>query len=229
MKHIVIIPAAGIGRRFSNDKPKQYQALLGKTVLEHSIDSFTVRDDVAVVLVAVARNDPFIGSLDLSAKVRVVNGGEERSDSVYQALNSLQDMDEHTLIAVHDAARPCIRQIDIDAVFAKAQQNTSGALLVLESYNTLKQWSGGALKTLDRRDIYSALTPQVFSYGLLKRALDKVSAESLMITDEASAIESLAISPEIVIGSSDNIKITEADDLALAAFYLNQRAKHSLK
>lgn len=225
MKSIwVIIPAAGIGKRFGSVIPKQYQNLLGTSVLEHSVACFSQRADVKGVVLSVDANDQYISNLHLGDKVHTVIGGKERSDSVFNALEYLQSVAAvDDLIAVHDAARPCVRSTDIDAVLAAAMQSNSGALLMLESHNTLKYVEADKLSTVDRSKIYQALTPQVFPFAVLLSALTAAREKNTPITDDASAVELLGLRPAIVIGHSDNIKITEACDLALAEFYLRAR------
>jgi 2-C-methyl-D-erythritol 4-phosphate cytidylyltransferase len=220
----LIVPAAGAGKRFGSVIPKQYQCLLGASVLEHSLRCFSERADVKGIVLSVDANDQQLQKLHLDKKVHTVIGGKERSDSVFNALCYLQDIAANDdLVAVHDAARPCVRSEDIDAVFAAAMQSDSGALLMLASHNTLKHIDADNFTTIDRSRIYQALTPQVFPFGLLLQALISARENNVAITDDASAVELLGLRPAVVIGHSDNIKITEACDLALAEFYLSTR------
>lgn len=219
----VVIPAAGSGKRFGSPLAKQYHTLLNSTVIEQTLARFTARDDVAGVVLCVAEGDARAETL-VSDKVFITLGGKERSDSVARGLAFLQTKSKpDDLVAVHDAARPCVRQEDLTNVFEVAKNNSNGALLALPSFNTLKKVSSGAMVTLDRDHIYQALTPQVFRFELLEEALQYTTENRLAITDDASAVEQLGISPEVVIGHSDNIKITEACDLALAEFYISQQ------
>lgn len=221
----VVIPAAGVGSRFHSETPKQYHYLsTGLTVLEQTVAAFAKRTDVTGIVISVAKNDPKIHSLRLPEKTVLVEGGSERFLSVKNALAYISEKaNPSDLVAVHDAARPCVSQKDIDAVFSAAAKNRAGALLSLPCVNTLKQRSAlGKLQTKDRQQFFMALTPQVFSVGLLQQALaaDNLTAS---ITDDASAVERLGYAPELVLGDSCNIKITEPSDLALANFYLQQR------
>lgn len=219
----VIIPAAGFGKRFGSTLPKQYHPLLDSTVLEQTLACFTAREDVAGVVLCVAENDTHAEGL-ACGKVFVIRGGNERSDSVANGLEFLKKKSRpNDLIAVHDAARPCVTQEDLTKVFAVAKSNPSGALLALPSSNTLKKMTDGNVTTIDRSQVYQALTPQVFRFELLTKALQYTVENNLVITDDASAIEQLGINPEIVIGHSDNIKITETGDLALAEFYMTRQ------
>lgn len=218
----VVIPAAGHGARFGSTTPKQYQPLDGKTVLEKTIDCFARRQDVRGIVVAVAATDPWIEQLDLPGAVILVQGGSERVDSVAAAVQYLATIaDPADLVAVHDAARPCVSQVLLDRLFAAAWQADSGVIPALPAADTVKQVSDGYIDgTLDRRHIWLAQTPQVFALGLLQRALDKARACRQPVTDDASAIELLGLRPHVIEGERCNIKITMADDLPLAAFFL---------
>lgn len=210
----VVIPAAGSGKRFGASTPKQYQPLLGKTVLEQTIQRFADRTDVAGIVLAVSKDDEFIASLSLPANVYVVHGGKERADSVKAALDYLQTLStDDVLVAVHDAARPCIRHSLLQRLFDKAQLSPSGVLPVLMAKDTIKQVvDGKIIATIDRNTIAMAQTPQVFRLQLLHRALAQAGA----VTDDASAVEQLGLRPEIIEGDVENLKITLAQDLPMA-------------
>lgn len=220
----VVIPAAGVGSRFQSETPKQYHRLAnGLTVLEQTVAAFAERDDVKAIVISVAKNDGIITGLALPDKTVLVQGGKERCISVKNALDYIQaHAGAGDLVAVHDAARPCITQQDITAVFAAASNSRSGALLSLPCINTVKKrLANGQLATENRQQLFMALTPQVFPVALLQRALNANNL-SAAITDDASAVERLGCSPVLVLGDSCNIKITEPSDLALANFYLQQ-------
>lgn len=193
-------------------------------MLEQTVAAFAGRADVTGIVVSVAKDDAVIKGLTLPEKAVLVEGGNERFLSVKNAVDYINTKAfKDDLIAVHDAARPCVSQGDISAVFKAGAANKAGALLALPCVNTVKKrLASGALQTENRQQLFMALTPQVFSLGLLQQAL---SADNLTasITDDASAVERLGYSPELVLGDSCNIKITEPSDLALANFYLQQR------
>lgn len=235
----LIIPCAGVGSRVGADIPKQYLALNNSTVLEQTLQCFLSRDDVSAIVLAVADNDRWVRELALikanAQRIFFAEGGVERSDSVMSALQYLQNefpVKPCDLVAIHDAARPCVSQVDLDAVFSAASQSGAGALLAVPSFNTLKKAISSenscsivAEKTLDRRSIWQAYTPQVFSFQLIQSALQKALEKAVPITDDASAVELLGETPVLVEGSASNIKITQRDDLALAEFYLSQADK----
>ncbi len=218
-----VIPAAGKGQRFGGDKPKQYYSLLAQTVLEHSLQRLLDIPAIEQVMVAVAADDYQWQSLPLFADPRVatVAGGAERSDSVLAALRRLRGVaaaDDWVL--VHDAARPCVPPEDIARLIADLQEHPVGGLLAAPMSDTVKRAAGTAVaeavETVDRSQLWRALTPQMFRYGLLFKSLSEAAA----VTDEASAVEQAGLRPLLVKGSASNIKITQREDLALAALIL---------
>jgi 2-C-methyl-D-erythritol 4-phosphate cytidylyltransferase len=223
----VVIPSAGKGTRFGASTPKQYHHIDGKTVLEHTIDLFIHRIDVIGIVLAVSRDEYVLHAIPHYEKVSVVEGGEDRAASVFNALIFLADkVSNDDLIVVHDAARPCTRHSCINKLFKVARENKEGAILALPATDTIKWVSDGVIeKTLVREQIFLAQTPQVFTYLLLKDALTQAMLNNIKVTDDASAIENIGVNPQVVIGNKENIKITTPDDLALAAFFLKRIQK----
>ncbi len=151
-------------------------------------------------------------------------GGKERADSVLSALRSLREQaDDNDWVLVHDAARPCITKQDIEHLIESLKDEAFGGILALSSHDTLKQVNGDTIQTtIDRSVVWRALTPQMFRYGVLKKALLETEG-NLAVTDEASAVELTGGVAKIVEGRPDNIKITRPEDLALAEFYLERQ------
>ncbi|MDR9827144.1 2-C-methyl-D-erythritol 4-phosphate cytidylyltransferase [Vibrio sp. FNV 38] len=230
-----IIPAAGVGSRMQADKPKQYLTLQGKTILEHTAALFLQRDDIRKVIIAVSSDDPYFDFLPLAnhPKVVRVNGGKERADTVLNALKEMERL-EHLVqqekepegsgcwAMVHDAARPCLQQSDIEHLIAQASTHDVGAILASPVRDTMKRGvAGGNIDhTVDRDNLWHALTPQLFPLRRLKHCLEYALNQGYQVTDEASAMEFSGQAPALVSGRSDNIKITRPEDLALAHFYL---------
>jgi 2-C-methyl-D-erythritol 4-phosphate cytidylyltransferase len=226
-KFWAIVPAAGVGKRMNADRPKQYLLLAGKTVLEHTLSRLLQAEVFSAISVAISAEDPYWPELAISQHAKVVTaaGGKERADSVLSAMQAIEEMaHEEDWVLVHDAARPCLTCTDIHHLIASLQHDAVGGILALPSHDTLKSVAGMDItSTLDRRQVWRALTPQMFRYGLLRSAL-RTHEGSLAITDEASALELQGLQPKIVAGRPDNIKITQPEDLALAHFYLEQQA-----
>lgn len=124
---------------------------------------------------------------------------------------------------VHDAARPCIQQDDIDKLIEAALSHPVGGILAAPVRDTMKRGVDGQIDhTVERANLWHALTPQMFRTLPLQQALTEALEQGVSITDEASAFEWKGASPALVAGRSDNFKVTQPEDLALAEFYLSQ-------
>lgn len=218
-----IVPAAGIGSRMGADCPKQYLTLAGKTILEHTLGCLLSHPAIARVIVALAPHDGWFEQLAVAADPRVlrVEGGIERAYSVLNALH----VAEGKWVLVHDAARPCLTHEDLDALIASAMV-CDGAILGSRVRDTMKRTDGAGniVATVEREQLWHALTPQMFPAGTLKRALEEGLALGALITDEASAMERAGFTVKMVEGRADNIKVTRPEDLSLAELFLQQQS-----
>ncbi len=223
---IAVVPAAGVGSRMQADRPKQYLELLGRTVLEHTVSKLLAHPEIGKVIIAVSENDPYFSRLELAQHPRVirVNGGKERADSVLSALNYICEYENNEWVMVHDAARPCFTHQDVSQLIQTAQSHSVGAILAAPVRDTMKRSDieQNIDHTVERVALWHALTPQMFRTMPLRDALSDGLAHHAVITDEASAFERLNLSPALVNGRADNIKITQPEDLALAEFYLSR-------
>ncbi|MCF7361346.1 2-C-methyl-D-erythritol 4-phosphate cytidylyltransferase [Vibrio diazotrophicus] len=223
---IAVVPAAGVGSRMQADRPKQYLKLLGKTVLEHTVSKLLAHPKVSKVVVAVSEDDPYFSTLALANHPQVirVNGGKERADSVLSALNYICKHEVSEWVLVHDAARPCFTDQDVTRLIECAENHSVGAILAAPVRDTMKRSDElqNIDHTVERSNLWHALTPQMFRTLPLREVLIDGLASKANITDEASAFERLNLSPALVNGRADNIKITQPEDLALAEFYLSR-------
>lgn len=222
-----VVPAAGVGRRMGGSAPKQYLPLGHQTVIEHTLERLLALPSILGVAVALSEADPYWEDLALSTHPRLIRapGGEERAESVLNALNGLiGQADAQDWVLVHDAARPCVLSSDIEKLMTQLAEDPIGGLLAIPVSDTLKTVSGDVVTgTADRSTIWRALTPQMFRFGALRQALTRALEQGFAVTDEASAMEHMGYQPKIVEGRSDNIKITRPEDLPLAAFYLESQ------
>jgi 2-C-methyl-D-erythritol 4-phosphate cytidylyltransferase len=126
---------------------------------------------------------------------------------------------------VHDAARPCFKPSEVDGLIDVVSNHDVGGLLAAPVSDTLKRANdaGEVAGTVDRTELYRALTPQIFRFHVLNRALQLAADQNRIVTDDSAAIESLGLSPVIVPGSTDNIKITEESDLLLAEVIMQKQ------
>ena len=221
-----IVPAAGVGNRMQSSIPKQYLMIDGRSLLEHSLTQLLKAEWIEGIVVALAENDGYWQDIPLAedSRIRTVVGGKERVDSVSNALDSIQDqVGDNDFILVHDAARPCITNEDLEKLHQAMAGSVAGLLLADKLTDTIKRDDGNSsvLKTVPRSGLWRALTPQIFPNALLRKALKSSrNNPSSIITDEASAIELLGLSPKLIQGRSDNIKVTKAEDILLASLIL---------
>ncbi len=229
---IAIIPAAGVGSRMNSAIPKQYLKIKGICILQHTLEKLLSIDDIDLLVLAVSKNDPYL-RLELGdfidsqfGRIKIVDGGNERADSVLNGLNAYPDIKPDTWALVHDAARPCVDQGDIRELISTCKQKQTGGLLAVPVVDTMKRAKSDSNTvvehTVERSDLWHAQTPQMFKMAELKQALEYCQNNEQIVTDEASAMEALNKPVNLVKAHSSNIKITQADDLELAAFYLSQ-------
>ena len=230
MKYWAIIPAAGIGTRMGADIPKQYLPLAGRTVFDCTIERLLSQTTISGIVVALAEGDHWwhAGSYANHERITTVTGGKERAHSVLNGVTHLIDQaDPSHWVLVHDAARPCVRGKDIDALIAATERHAVGGLLGVPVRDTMKRTdtTGSVVGTVDRENLWHAYTPQMFRLGLLHDALTESLKAGVTVTDEASAVEWAGHSPLMVEGHGDNIKITQPADLALAEYYLGRQSR----
>jgi 2-C-methyl-D-erythritol 4-phosphate cytidylyltransferase len=226
-----IVPDAGMGKRMLSDIPKQNLLLNGRPLLEYTLNTLLQNNAIAGLVIALQSDDEFFSELKIDSKKPVIRavGGKERADSVLNAINTLFEYSEFDAdkdwVMVHDAVRACLRQGDIDKLVSDVAENPNGGLLALPVRDTMKRQTveddiATVATTVDRENLWHALTPQYFPAKSLKEALEKALQEGLDVTDESSAMELAGFSPVLVNGNEDNIKITRPDDLRLASLYL---------
>jgi len=237
MKVAVILPAAGLGTRMGKGAAekagisrKQFMLLEGSPILMHTVRKFAASDRVGDIVIAVRAEDiEWVSEMmapEFGRRVRVVEGGNSRQESVENAVRALGP--ECELVAVHDAVRPFIDVETIHKVFDEAAA-TGAAIVAVPAVDTVKQVNRGTghvriRATLPREKLVMAQTPQVFRYDLLVKAFQLARQDGFIGTDESSMVERLDVEVSVVLGSDRNIKITKASDMELAHLFLRQAA-----
>ena len=224
-----IVPAAGIGRRMRAKVPKQYLNLNGRPIIETSLARIGSLNYVRQLVVMLNPEDSVWPTLGLEKNPKIVCqfGGENRYQTVLYGLRYLKSLaEDDDWVLVHDAARPCVRRKDIDNLFEQIADHAVGGLLGAPVDNTMKLVDDEkeVVATVDRVNVWSAFTPQVFRFRLLLDALEAVDKSQKTVTDEATAVEGYGYRPKMVLGNRDNIKITHPNDLNLAAQILSSQA-----
>ncbi|MCX8085423.1 MAG: 2-C-methyl-D-erythritol 4-phosphate cytidylyltransferase [Rhodocyclaceae bacterium] len=226
MPYFALVPAAGGGTRMGCDCPKQYLPLAGVPLIRHALQTLAAVPAIERVFVVLSPKDEHWQRYDwrdLSDRLTVLRcGGAERADSVAAGLRELRDwLTEDDWVLVHDAARACLTRAHVEKLIAEVGEDPVGGILAIPVADTLKeaQESGRIARTVPREGLWQAQTPQMFRYGLLTEALEFAPS----VTDEASAIEALGLSPKLVAADATNLKVTWPLDLQLAEWILLNR------
>ena len=207
-----------------HELPKQYLPLAGHPMIFHALNTLCASPLISTVFVVLSPSDSQFHSYDWSQfgdKLQPLYcGGQTRADTV---LNGLQaaELEPDDWVLVHDAARPCLAEVHLEKLISELEGDAVGGILAVPVADTLKRSDavGRIQKTENREQLWQAQTPQMFRAGLLALALQQCKA----VTDEASAVEALGLSPKLVAGDSSNFKVTYPQDLLMAELLLTHK------
>jgi 2-C-methyl-D-erythritol 4-phosphate cytidylyltransferase/2-C-methyl-D-erythritol 2,4-cyclodiphosphate synthase len=215
--NVALVVAAGRGERLGADTPKQYLPLAGVAMLRHSLESFLSHPDIGAVAAVIAENDRAAydqASFGLSLLPPVV-GGATRQDSVRRGLEALQGIAPERVL-IHDAARPFVDHGIISRVL-DALHGAPAAIAAVPVADTLKRGDAGKIsETVERSNLWRAQTPQGFHYRAILEAHRSAANETAEATDDAMVAERSGLPVVLVMGSENNFKVTNADDLKRA-------------
>lgn len=220
----VVVPAGGAGRRMGGVR-KQYIELAGEPLLLHTLRPFLAHPAVEWVVVALPAEDvprPPAWLVDLDPRVRWVAGGEERGDSVRQALEAVPE--EADVVLVHDAARPLVTREVIDRAIVAASRGV-GAVAAVPVTDTIKEVDaeGRIVATPERSRLWRAQTPQAFPRAMIVDAYHRAAADGLRATDDAALVERYGGTVVVVEGAPENLKVTGPLDLVVTEALLRAR------
>ena len=232
LKTAVLIPAAGSGKRFGGKKPKQFTELDGRAVFMRTIEAFSDRDDVAKIVIAIPEDEQEMYEIKWGAKLAFYNvhtilGGEERYQTVQNLLDKVKDQD-FDLIAIHDAARPCVSQKLITDVFAAAAEY-GAAIPACKLVGTIKKSDAdqNIEQTIDRSELWEAQTPQTFKPEIIYKAYENLDDAGKQITDDAQLVELSGHKVKLVESDPSNIKITHGIDMSFASVICKNMASEA--
>ena len=219
-KIAVVIAAAGQGKRLGADIPKQFLKIAGEPILVKTVRAFCSNDNVDCVFIVT--NEDYIQHCEelsreynLDKVVSVVEGGKERQDSVYRALQRISEASpDADFVLVHDAARPFISQETINAVI-EAAVSVGAAIACVPVKDSIRQGNSDESHNVDRSNLYNVQTPQGFKKSILIEAYEKAFSDKYYGTDDAGLVERLGQKIELVMGQYDNIKITTKEDMPM--------------
>ncbi|MGY3778297.1 2-C-methyl-D-erythritol 4-phosphate cytidylyltransferase [Isobaculum melis] len=230
MEYELILLAAGQGKRMNASKNKVLLHLLGEHVIEYALNLFVSDANCKqIILVAKAAECEELQQMIAKNKhyrvapIKVVAGGDERQDSVYNGLYHVQDPSR--IVMIHDGARPFIEQEFVQRLYQKAIE-TGAAILGVPVKDTIKKVENGVVvETVSREHLWQIQTPQAFQFDLIMKAHQKAKMDGFFGTDDASLVEYYGAPVYMVGGSYDNIKLTTPDDMVIAEAILSQRKK----
>ena len=215
MKINVIIPAGGVSSRFGN-KNKLLEKINGKMIIEHTISAF----DIEIIDEIIIPTNPSVLELfreifKNNSKIKIIEGGNCRQESVYKGLMS----SKCDYVLIHDAARPMITK-DLVNIIIDTVKDKKALTVATKTIDTIKEVENGKIiKTIDRARLYNTQTPQAFEYNIIFEAHKKLKGQNY--TDDAGMLEALGYDVYILDGSYKNIKITTKSDIDIAKVYLN--------
>jgi 2-C-methyl-D-erythritol 4-phosphate cytidylyltransferase len=212
-----IIVAAGKGTRMGPNVDKLFLELAGKPVVVHTWQVFAAARcvDEIIIVVRDGMQPVFEGlakQFQIRSNFRLVVGGKERQDSVWNGLEAVSS--DAGFVAIQDAARPCTSEALIEATLAAARE-TGAAVAAQPVTDTIKESADGKLvdRTLDRSKLWAVQTPQIFRLEILRCALSEVRLRNLMVTDDTAACELIGQPVRLVASTDPNPKVTRAEDL----------------
>lgn len=209
-----IIPAGGTSSRFGN-KNKLLEKIYDKEVIRYTVEAFENSNvDEVIICANISIIEELKEIFKNSPKVRIIEGGATRQESVFNGLNA----SECDYVLIHDGARPMISTDLVNTAIEEVK--TKKALTVAtKTIDTIKEViDGKIIRTIDRAKLYNTQTPQAFEYNLIKEAHKKLYGQNF--TDDAGMLEELGETVYILNGSYKNIKITTQNDIDIAKIYL---------
>ncbi|WP_064091194.1 2-C-methyl-D-erythritol 4-phosphate cytidylyltransferase [Rossellomorea aquimaris] len=217
MEYGVVIPAAGQGKRMKAGKNKLLLELNGSPVIIHTLRVFEKDSNCKGIYLSIHPGDrqaleKLLRKYDITKVVKLVDGGEERQHSVYNALLEV----DHDIVLVHDGARPFIKPSTIQHLVEKTKE-TGAAIAAVPVKDTIKKVVDGEVEeTIERSSLWMVQTPQAFRVSLLTKAHEAAITDRFLGTDDASLVERLNIDVSVVESDYDNIKLTTPEDLYFA-------------
>jgi 2-C-methyl-D-erythritol 4-phosphate cytidylyltransferase len=221
MDFVVVIPAAGQGKRMKAGRNKLFIDLMGSPVIARTLNVFDAHPHCQKIILAVSKEDrsSFLEVLEkqtFSTPIEMVEGGAERQQSVYAGLKAIDPADNVEMVLIHDGARPFITHYYINQLL-EAAAGSGAAIVAVPVKDTVKRVKDHTVKeTIDRASLWAVQTPQAFRLSLILNAHRLAEKEGWMGTDDASLAEKAGVEVSVIEGNYTNIKLTTPDDLLVA-------------
>ncbi len=227
-KVTAIIPAAGLGKRFGPGKDKPFQPLCGKPLILWPLEALQAIPEISEIIPVLRTRDTESGQklfeqYGITKIKRIVPGGKERQDSVYNGLRLIED--KKCIVLIHDGARPLVESEFIEGMIAEMlndKEPCDGIIPGVPVKDTIKEADKGMVRrTLKRDDLWAIQTPQIFKYERIFQAYEQAMEKKHYATDDAALLERYGGRIRIIMGSYRNIKITTPEDLIIAEALLS--------
>jgi 2-C-methyl-D-erythritol 4-phosphate cytidylyltransferase len=230
-EYLALIPAAGMGSRAQQNMAKQFQKIGAKCLIEYSIEPFLRDEKCQKICVVLQEEDEIWDSLAISKSEKIItcDGGTSRMESVHLGLKCLlATEDKNELIAIHDAARPCLIEAELNLLLSKAEEEIKnegdGAFLAYQPVESVNIVTNGTVKeSLERNKIWLSSTPQVFRMVDVYNSIELATAEEKIFSDEVSSVSNyLKGQIHAVPCSKSNFKVTRKEDFEVATKILKE-------
>lgn len=227
-KAVAIVPSAGLGRRFGEDRNKPFETLGGKPVLIWALETLEKMPEISEIIPVLKERDRETGNelfqyYKITKVKSIAPGGTERQDSVFNGLRCVKD--NGSVVLIHDGARPFLEPDTVRRAL-RALTGCDGVVIGVPPKDTIKEVEGALIRhTLDRDMLIAVQTPQIFFYEPLRDAYERAMKESFYATDDAALVERNSGRIAVVKGEYTNIKITTPEDLVIAEAFLRMRSE----
>ena len=230
-EYLALIPAAGMGSRAQQNMAKQFQKIGAKCLIEYSIEPFLRDEKCQKICVVLQEEDEIWDSLAISKSEKIItcDGGTSRMESVHLGLKCLLETeDKNELIAIHDAARPCLIEAELNLLLSKAEEEIKnegdGAFLAYQPVESVNIVTNGTVKeSLERNKIWLSSTPQVFRMIDVYNSIESAIAEEKIFSDEVSSVSNYFKGQiHAVPCSKSNFKVTRKEDFEVATKILKE-------
>lgn len=228
-KVIAIVPAAGIGKRFSEKTRKSFAELNNKPLIIWPLETLESLTEIHEIIPVLKEEDMAYGveifeQYNISKIRRIAPGGQERQDSVFNGLKLIDD--DKSIVLVHDGVRPLIQREIVQNALQEFH-DCDGIVVGVTPKDTIKEVEKGIImQTFRRESLCSIQTPQIFYYRTLYNAYEKAMQDFFYSTDDSALVERYGGLVKIVPGSYTNIKVTTPEDLMIAGLFFEDRKSH---
>ncbi|MCG1012356.1 2-C-methyl-D-erythritol 4-phosphate cytidylyltransferase [Tepidanaerobacter sp. GT38] len=220
-----VIAAGGKGRRMNSSISKQFLNIKGRPILYYTLKKFERIDKIKSIILVVGADDIDFTREEIVKrykfkKIKIVQGGKERQDSVYNGLRELSPQTD--IVVIHDGVRPFVPVTIIEkSIAAAAKYKAVGVAVPVKDTIKVVDDNYTIKNTPDRKTLWAMQTPQSFTYDVIMRAYEKAMCDGFYGTDDTVLVERLGLTVKIIEGAYENIKITTPEDIIFAETFIN--------